>query len=365
MTMSPRRGPKSERTPTRTRGRRLGGVVALGLSATLLAACGGGSGDSASGDSGGGPDKITFLNVLPIETLSFAPELVADTCGQFKEQNLDVTFELTQGSAPGIQTIIAGSAEITRVGDIETIIAAGDKSAPIVNIGTATHRGPIRMVSSTRAPIRSAEDFKGKLVGIPSEGGTSEITLDLILGSAGIPPESVDRQVVGLTPAVFDLVQSGRIDAYVVSLDTAMALAQQQKDAVIFDPSDAIRSGAQNYMTSQEQAEDPQTSDEIKRYMQAIDSAIDFIIKDEKNGFGKTMKCISSKYNVPTLDDKQVARAALAGYVDSWLANGQGSILRTDPEQWQTTYEEMVQGGLVDEGMNPDDWYTNDLAPSS
>jgi NitT/TauT family transport system substrate-binding protein len=363
--MSARRGPTPDRTPRRTRAGRLGGVVALGLSATLLAACGGGSSESAEGGSGGGPDEITFLNVLPIESLSFAPELVADTCGQFKEQNLDVTFELTQGSAPGIQTIIAGSAEITRVGDIETIIAAGDKSAPVVNVGTATHRGPIRMVSSTRAPVRSAEDFKGKLVGIPSEGGTSEITLDLILGSAGISPEEVDRQVVGLTPAVFDLVQSGRIDAYVVSLDTAVALDQQEKDAVIFDPSDAIRSGAQNYMTSQEQAEDPEASDEIKRYMQAIDSAIEFIIRDEKNGFAKTMECISSKYNVPTLDDKQVAKAALAGYVDSWLANGQDSILRTDPAQWQTTYEEMVAGGLVDEGMNPDDWYTNDLSPGS
>lgn len=344
------------------RATRLGQGVALGLAAALMAACGGSSGSEDASSSG--PDDFTFLNILPIESLTFSPEMVADACGYFKDEGLNVKFQTTQGSAPAIQTVIAGGAELTRVGDIETMLAAGDKGAPVVDIGTSTHLGTIRIVSSTRAPITSAADFKGKTVGLPSEGGTSEITLDMILNSAGINPEETDRQVVGLTPAVFDLVKSGRIDAYVVSLDTAIALEQSQRDAVVYDPAEAIHAGAQLYMTSQEQMDDPETSDEIQRYLKAIRTTMDMIIKDKATGFKKTMKCISSKYDVPTLADKKVAEASLTGYVDSWTAHGADQILKTNPQQWQATYKELASGGMIDGGMNAQDWYTNDLSPS-
>jgi NitT/TauT family transport system substrate-binding protein len=338
--------------------------VSLGVAASVLAACGGGAGtESDSGSSGGGVDELTFLNILPMESLSFTPEMVADGCGYFRKQNLDVSFETTDGSAPAIQSIIAGSAQLARVGDIETIIAAGDKGAPVRNVGTVQQLGSIRIVSSADAPITSPDDFRGKLIGIPSEGGTSEITMDLVLANAGIPAEDVDRQVVGLTPAVFHMVEQGQIDAYVVSLDVAMTLEKQQPDAVLYDPSEDIEGGSQLYLTSEESTQDAETKDEISRYMAAIQDAISFVAKDEANGFNKTMKCISSKYDVPTLEDKDVSREALSTYVDSWTAHGSDSLLQTDPAQWAGSYQEMVTAGLVDDGMNPADWYTNDLVP--
>ena len=99
-------------------GRRTRGIVALGLAGALVTACGGGGGgDSAAdaaGSSGSGElQDVTFLNILPLETLSFAPELVADACGYFADHGLKVTFQTTQGSAQAIQTVIAGSALIT------------------------------------------------------------------------------------------------------------------------------------------------------------------------------------------------------------------------------------------------------------
>lgn len=340
-------------------------VVALGVGALTLAACGGGEDKASSSESDGGLEAVTFLNILPIDSLSFAPELVASTCGQFEEEGLDVTFEATQGSAPAIQTIIAGSALLTRVGDIETILAAGEKKAPIVNIGTVTKRGPIRMVSSSDAPIETAEDFRGKKVGTPSEGGTSSITLDLVASSAGVDPSEVDRQVVGLAPGVFDLVSSGRIDAYIVSLDTSILLDKQQEKAVVYDPSDDIKSGAQLYMTSAEQAKDPGKQKQLRKYLAAVESAINFMIEDEANGFAKTMECISSEYDVPAMADPEVAKETLSGYVQSWTAAGDGTIAQTDSQQWEDTYREMVDAGLIKDGMDPKDWVNNDFAPGT
>ncbi len=354
---------------TRPRHRRWRSAFAAASAATLLAACGGGGDDEAAsgtgGDGGGGGElqDVTFLNILPLESLTFTPELVAASCGQFEEQGLNVSFETTQGSAQAIQTVIAGGALITRVGDMETMLAIGERDAPLVNVGQIFKTGTIRFVSSESDPLESAADIEGRLMGTPSEGGTSEIILKLAAASAGINPDDVQTQVVGLAPGVFDLVTSGRIGGYIVSLDTAVALEAQQPEAVIYSPSDDVQSGGQVYITSQEQADDPEAQEQLRAYLAAIREAVLFVAEDEANGFAETIECLS-EYAIPTLEDEEVARGALSQYVESWTAAGEAEIARTVPDQWQTVYEEMSGSGFVPEGLDPAEWYTNDFAPA-
>lgn len=339
--------------------------------ATLLAACGGGGDDEASGgggeDGGGGGGEVqdvTFLNILPLESLTFTPELVASSCGYFEDNGLNVTFETTQGSAQAIQTVIAGGALITRVGDMETMVATGEREAPLVNVGQINKTGTLRFVSAQSDPLESADDLEGRLMGTPSEGGTSEIIVKVAAASAGIDPEEVETQVVGLAPGVFDLVTSGRIGGYVVSLDTSVALQQQQPDAVIYSPSDDVESGGQVYVTSQEQADDPEKQEQLTSYLTAIKQAVQFVAEDEANDFAETIECLSD-YAIPTLEDPEVGKAALSEYVESWTAAGDDEILRTLPDQWATVYEEMSGAGFVPEGLDPEEWFTNDFAPGS
>lgn len=350
---------ETRRPPAWRRGRVLRSALALVTGAATLAGCAGGG--SASGGAGH-VDEVTFLNILPLESLTYAPEMVADAKGLFAKHGLHVNFESTKGSAPAIQTVLAGSAQITRIGDTETMIAAGKRHAPLVDIGAAQNKGPLRMISSKRAPITTAEGFRGKLVGTPSEGGTSSITLDLVLASAGMKPDAVRRQVVGLAPGVFDLVRSGRVGAYIVSLDTSVLLQQTQPDAVIYNPNDDISSGVQIYVTSQQQLQDPQTKDELRRYLAAIRDAMQFITDDGKTGYAETFKAIQSRYDVAALKKPAVGRAALAAYVDSWHA-GDG-LLRTSPQRWNASYQEIVKLGQLQGGLDPSKWMTNELAPA-
>ena len=336
-----------------TTGRLAAALLAAGL---VLAGCGGSGGDGGAD----GPDEITFLNILPMESLGYAAEMVADTNGHFAEHGLEVNFEATQGSAPAIQTLLAGSAEISRIGDIETMVAAGERGAPLVAIGSVVHRGPIRMISAERAPVPAASDFAGKLVGPPSEGGTSSITLDLVAGSAGIPAEDVRRQVVGLSPGVFELVQAGRVDAFIVSLDTAMVLDATRPEAVVYDPNDAISAGSQVYATSAAMLDDPAEKDKLRRYLAAIADATRFITEDEANGFAETMRLIGSAYQVPALADPQVATAALSAYVESYNA-GDGPT-GISPQRWQATYDEIAGIGQLPAGLDPADWLDGSVA---
>src|SRR4051794_35807413 len=136
--------------------------------------------------------------------------------------------------------------------------ANGAKNADLLAVGTVNKTTTIRFVSAKSDPLNSAEDLKGRLMGTPSAGGTSEQLLKLTAASAGINPDDVKTQVVGLAPGVFDLVTSGRIGGYVGSPHTAALLAAQQPPAGVYDPPGAGKNGRQGYMTPPEQAEGKQ-----------------------------------------------------------------------------------------------------------
>jgi NitT/TauT family transport system substrate-binding protein len=218
-------------------------------------------------------------------------------------------------------------------------------------------------MSAEADPLESPEDFPGKIIGLPSVGGTSEQTVDLMLSNNGIDPTEIEKQVTGLAPGVFDLVDSGRIAGYLVSLDTALSLEAQRDNAVAMNPAEFMSAGSQLYATSQEQAEDPAKADQIRRYLQAIADATLFIAEDEANDFTETLECITSEFEVPAAADEEAAKAALAIYNDGYLSDGEDQVLRTDPERWQTTYDEMVEAGLAPAGLNPEEWLSDEFAP--
>lgn len=319
----------------------------------LVVSCAGGDDEMAAGTS------LTFLAVLPLTTLTYAPELLADAGGYFADQGLNVSFQSTRGTAQAIQLVLAGSAPLSRIGQIEAVSHAANRGAPIMNVGTVVKESTIRFVSSAAAPLREPRDFAGKILGIPSEGGESETTLDLLLASSGIDPASVERQVVGVGPGVFNLVEQGRIAGFMVSIDTAKILEQQMPNVVVLRPGEYIESGAQLYMVSAEAL--GENGDMIRRYLEAVRGAIDFMIADD--GFDETLRIMRAKYSFGTLQDDAVAKDSLNEYVRAWTLAGRENILRTDPERWRLGYEELVGAGQVEAGHDPAAWFTNELVP--
>lgn len=334
-------------------------AMTVATGASLLSACSGGEQPTAGSERPAGRDAVTFLAVLPMTTLTYAPEMLADAGGYFADQGLDVSFQSTRGTAQAIQLVIAGIAPITRIGQIEAIGHAVNRDAPIVNVGTVVKESTIRFVSHSSDPLREPGDFVGKTMGIPSEGGESETTLDLLLAGSGIDPASVERQVVGVGPGVFNLIEQGRIAGFMVSIDTAKILEQQNPDVIVLRPGDFIDSGSQLYMISRDGlAEHP---DPIRRYLKAVRAAIDFIIADD--GFDESLRIMRRKYTFGTLQNDAVAKESLAEYVTAWTSAGSDNILRTDPARWLAGYEELVAAGQVAAGHDPSAWFTNELVP--
>lgn len=331
-------------------------ALAAGTTGVALIACSGESSDT-------GRTAVDFLAILDPEGLTFAPELMGIAGGYFTDNGLDVTLQQTRGSAPAIQSVIAGGAPLTRIEQIEGVVHLANRGVPIKNVGTVIKNSAIRFISSRAAPIESPEDFVGKLAGIPSQGGSTDKTLDLVLSTAGIDPTSVERQVVGYSAGTFDLVQRGDIGCYGVSIDVAKILQQQRNDVVVFNPGDFIASGAQFYMVSDDGL--VQHGDTVRRYLQSVRGAIDFMIDDaEASGFDRTLETLRTVYDFTTLQDTTIAKASLEEYVAIWTAEGRENLLRTLESSWQRGYDELVGAALADPGHDPTAWYTNEFVPS-
>jgi NitT/TauT family transport system substrate-binding protein len=195
-------------------------------------------------------------------------------------------------------------------------------------------------------------DLSGTTVGVPSLGGTSESTLNLVIASGGVDPTSVRREVTGLAPGVFDLVAAGRIDAYVAPLDTAVVVARTRPDAVFLDTSEVISAGAQVYVSTVEQVADAAGEDRVRRYLAAIHDAMNFIAADAPTGYVETTRLIASRFTVPSLADPATAKAGLDAYVGAW-----GPTRAALPvDRLHSAYAEASGLGLVPTGLDPGSW---------
>jgi NitT/TauT family transport system substrate-binding protein len=328
-------------------------VAATSGAGTLLAACG----DDDDGGSGAGDtEKVVFLNIVPINA-SFVAELLSDQNGYFKEEGLDVTFQATRGSAPAIQSVLAGSALITRAGAIETVTAVSTQDAPLMNVAMLEHKSPLWFVSTKENPLDEPQDWEGTTMGLPSEGGTSEQTLDVMLKSEGVDADSVERQVVGLSPGTFELVKQGRIDGYTVGSVDGVIFKQQIPEANLLDPSKYVTEG-QCYLVSKRSLAEQE--EQIVAYLKAIRRATDEVL-DDAPGFDKTIRTLRKKHDLPELETDKLAKAVLTVHTDSWLLEGRENMLRTVPEMWQKVYDQLLEIDVAEPDQDPSQWFTNDL----
>ncbi|MFD0855154.1 ABC transporter substrate-binding protein, partial [Actinomadura adrarensis] len=311
--------------------------------------------------SGGGGAQTTFLSYLPLETVSMAPELLGVAGGHFARHGLNVKLQPVKGSPQAMQTLLSGIGPVSRVGQIDIMVAVAETGQPLVNIGTLNRGSSLRfMYSRKRHPLRRPEDFVGQTMGVPSEGGTSDKVVSLVLASAGIAPDQTKRQVVGLTPGTFNLVEQGRLVGYVVSVDTANLLMARNPDAGAFDPARYVRSDQQVYVTTRNAMQkDPQT---VRAFMAGIHDAVAAIVADR--ALDQTIRRLREEYSFASLNNDQVAKASLTQLRNSWTGGDPSMpLLVTDPSVWTAGYKELTDAGIARAGRDPSAWMDNTFLP--
>jgi NitT/TauT family transport system substrate-binding protein len=244
-------------------------IVALAAAGALALA---GCSSPAPDPDGEAPAELTDIVVvsfLPLQSFTFTPEMYAYSSGIFEEHGLDVQLQPVQGTAAAIQTLLGGATPITRVSSVD-VMPGMESGQPIVAIGTMAYRSNLRIISTEENPIESAADMEGATIGMGSVGGTSEKMLNFALDDAGVPRDSVTRQAVPVTAATYELVKQGQLDGYIVSLDTSIAIVNQNDDAVSSPAGLVDAPERQVWITTQSNLEDENRVAQIESFLAAI-----------------------------------------------------------------------------------------------
>lgn len=346
---------------------RFGATAVAAAAALALAGCSGGTTPEADGGEENAPlTKMVVVSFLPLESFTFTPEMYAYSSGIFEEHGLDVQLQPVQGTAAAIQTLLGGATPITRVSTVD-VMTGMEQGQPIVAVGTQAYRSNLRIISTEENPIEDASDMEGATIGMGSVGGTSEKMLNFALDDAGVPRDSVTRQAVPVTAATYELVKGGQLDGYIVSLDTSIAITNQNDDAVSSPAGLVDAPERQVWITTQTNLDNPERVDQIERFLSAIKEATQALIDDAPNDFSNVLATLrdSGDWSFAALEDDAIAVEALKVYTsETWIdSTGTVGLLENDEDNWVEIYDAYVDGGLLKGGGDPASWMTSDYLP--
>ena len=205
---------------------------------------------------------------------------------------------------PAIEAILKRHGAASWVGWLESVIAIANRGAPIQAVAFTGRRSTLKLVSDKGNPMTTPQDLVGQRIGIPSEGGTSETTLDLMLANSGIDPKKVQRQVTGFTPGTFELIKRKRIAGFIIGGSQEQQFREAQPTSVFLETAKYVQDGL-TYITSPDGIKN--NKPQIEAYMRALKGAMLQIVDDGPE-YTDTIKKLRSKYDFPELKSETAAK---------------------------------------------------------
>ncbi|TNM41180.1 ABC transporter substrate-binding protein [Nocardioides albidus] len=198
--------------------RALTGAAASVLAVTVLAACGGGSGDGGDGDS----RKIS-LGVFPNSILSL-PTAVAMGEDFFGEEGLEVERVDAKTGPELIAGMIGGTTQIAG--------ASTGTAFPAMKEGQdlkilPPFQGETKLVIATeKSGITELADLEGKTLAVPARGGDAETYVVQIMEEKGLDPSKITFLAAGGPPTLAAAMANGKADAAVGTTSSAELLEE-------------------------------------------------------------------------------------------------------------------------------------------
>lgn len=298
------------------------------------------------------PRKISFITPFGY-LVGYAPTLNAQAGGHFAKEGLEVEMLPGKGSAVAVQQVIAGRALYGR-GDPLAMAKAVAEGAPIVAFATIEHRSPIVVYSSPKKPVRNARDLAGKVIGIAAKGSASDNILDMMIGAAGLAPDSVRREVIGNSPGGWGLIQQGRVDAHIVSIGTTTTLTESGEKIVMWSTSDAVAMPGQAYFALRDTV--AKDADTLLRVLRAEKASI----LEVKRGDGRMLvERMAKLWEIEGARQVDFTVKAMRDEEALWWHDDTSKLLKNEPASWKSMVESMVKVGLLKGGMAPEQFYTD------
>jgi NitT/TauT family transport system substrate-binding protein len=306
------------------------------------------------------PEKFSVMMPFTLN-LQFIADVAAKAGGFMEKAGIDLDIQFARGQGQAVQQLAANSVSLIRSSPLSVIQAVSNENAPFQVVGILNQKVLYSVVSTSSKPINSVEDLEGKTLGFPTLGGNAEETFDIIARDHGFDPASVERVAAGSDAAGLALVEQGRVAALFAITEAAAILTATSPTAKVLDFDDENPLLGNALVTTKQAAEEKKEL--IVRYVRGLREAM-LAIADEDQRADLIPK-IRAEFDLPILDDATKANAAIDAISSLWFAAGEDNLLRNVEERWEDGLEGFQKLGLVKEGVEAEQVYTNDFVDAA
>jgi NitT/TauT family transport system substrate-binding protein len=248
-------------------------LVSVLAAALLVTGACGSSGDGGDGGDGGESSGPTKIKVAVLPLADYAPVYWAKDHGQFKDQDLDVTFENLPGGPVGTQKVVTGELQFAFSNPISSTIATS-KGAPVQTVAllSGLGEGELGIFVKPGSAIKDMADLDGKTVGINTTNNVGDVTFAKLAKAKGVDakPDWVEVPF----PEMIDGVKNGSIEAGYLPEPFASAARQAGlRQVVDLVQGDNIGLPMSTFVTSTQYAKS--NPEVVKKFAAALNAARD------------------------------------------------------------------------------------------
>lgn len=258
--------------------------------------------------------QLTTLHVGFNGFYGAAPLYVAQDASIFRKHGLRLELIFIAGGSLSTQALIGKSLDLLQTGG-PPFLNAYLRGARLKIIGGVTNILPYVLITSSR--VASAEQLRGKKIGISRFGSNTDFVVRLALGILGLTPADVTVLQVGGSQSRLMALKAGTIDATVLSPEEAMAAQKLGLNPLLDFVAKGVEFPHVNIVAREEYLQEQAPL--VKRFMAAYLEAIRFF-KTHKEEAVRKMMVLSR------LNDREIAEKAFDVYTRSLPDDGRPTI---------------------------------------
>jgi len=310
--------------------------------------------------------KLRIAGPAPVlsATDSVIWNAVPTQLGYFKEEGLDVTYNLSPGLTGSAQALQSGSVELA-VSNPEVIMQVREQGGSLIVFQTLRRSNGNTVNVLPDSPIQKLADLKGKTIGGVSWGGGGALYLTKVLADLGIGMGDYSRVVTGNGAAAAAALRSKQVDALVL-WDSAYAGIENTGVKMRYIPiTDQEKLGSNSFATTD--AFLKANEETIAKFCRAIAKSFYFARINPEAGVRAFLKTNPTfKPANVAMDDAvntnlHIFKAYLNGATgDLPLEAPVGAI---EPDTWAFNQKFYTSTGMLKGTFPPEASYTTKLTP--
>lgn len=293
--------------------------------------------------------EVTYLLPAPKTLPAFAPWIIAQHEGYFKEEGLEVNFITGKGGVDVAKQVGAGNAPVGgALGDTPVIVRAN--GVPVKAVAVLGAGGLGLFASHESDPIDEPAQFKGKTITTIAYTDTVYYALLGTMQLAGLTRNDAEIQAAG--PAgVWQLFAKGEADAMAAVPDWIVSARQAGAKVHIMDPSKAFASMAQAIVVSDDTIKN--NPELVQKMVRATIKGMKLIMSDLDGAVASYVKA------VPQHQGQEAQIKEVFELYNKYVYADQKVPGQIDVERLKKVQDFYVSQGIVREATPLEELYTN------